>query len=176
MLSPFFPPTGSQESQLCPIRTLRIYIDHPASYRMSEQLFVSFDNRAKGGPVTKQRISRWLVDAITLVYSSSWMQCPIRVRAHYIRGIASSWAWSSGVSISDICEAYLDVLDVHLFRFTWPTLFKPLFAWSFHNCMDARYHFRDDTQATGDSQDTKKGIFPYLQYSFPYLRKPRLRK
>ncbi len=34
----------------------------------------------------------------------------------------------------------------------WSILFKPLFAWSVHSCMDARYHFRDDTQATGDPQ------------------------
>ncbi len=104
MLSAFPPPTGSQESLLCPIRALGIYIEHSASYRKSEQLFVGFGNRAKGGPVTKQRISRWLVDAITLAYSSSGLQCPIGVRAHSTRGIDSSWEWSSGVSISDICE------------------------------------------------------------------------
>ncbi len=98
------PPTGSQESLLCPVRALRIYIGFSASYRKSEQLFVGFGNCAKGGPVTKQIISRWLVDAITLAYSSSGLQCPIGVRAPSTRGIASSWAWSSRVSISDMCE------------------------------------------------------------------------
>ncbi len=176
-LSVFFPPTGSQESLFCSVGALRIFIEHSASYSKSEQLFVGFGNHTKGGPVTKPRIFRWLVDAITLAHSSSGLQCPIRVRAHSTRGIASSWAWSSGVSISDICEVAgwsspstfarfynLDVpvlqasfagpfcLDSNLFGFTWPTLFKPLFAWSVHNCMDARYHCRDDTQATGDPQ------------------------
>ncbi len=33
-------------------------------------------NRAKGGPVTKQSISSWLVDAITLAYSSSCCSAP----------------------------------------------------------------------------------------------------
>ncbi len=75
------------------------------SYRRSEQLFVSFGNHVKGRPVTKKTISRWLVDAITLAYSSLGLQCPIGVRAHSTIGIASSWAWSSGVSISEICEA-----------------------------------------------------------------------
>ncbi len=103
-LSAFSPPTDSQESLLCPVRTLTIYIERSASYRKSEQLFVGFGNCAKGGPVTKQRLSRWLVDAITLAYPSVESQCPIRVRAHSTRGIASSWAWSSGVSMSDICE------------------------------------------------------------------------
>ncbi len=59
--------TDDQElSLLCPARALRVYIEHSAPYRKSEQLFVSFGNRAKGRPVTKQRISRWLVYAITL--------------------------------------------------------------------------------------------------------------
>ncbi len=70
-LSTLSPLTGSQElSLLCPVRALRVYIECSASYRKSEQLFVGFGNRAKGGPVTKQGISRWLVDAITLAYSS----------------------------------------------------------------------------------------------------------
>jgi hypothetical protein len=90
---------------LCPVRALRAYIERSASFRESEQLFVSFSNRAKGRPVTKQSISRWIVEAIALAYSSLGLQCPIGVRAHSTRGIASSWAWSSGVSISEICGA-----------------------------------------------------------------------
>ncbi|KAL0186170.1 hypothetical protein M9458_017840, partial [Cirrhinus mrigala] len=43
----------------------------------SEQLFVCFGGRNKGCPVTKQRLSRWIVDAITLAYSSLGLQCPI---------------------------------------------------------------------------------------------------
>ncbi len=93
-LSMFFPPTGSQESLLYPVRALRIYIDRSASYRKSEQLFVGFGNRAKGGPVT-ERISRWLVGAITLAYSSSGLQCPIGVRAHSTRGITGFHNYST---------------------------------------------------------------------------------
>lgn len=47
----------------------------------------------------------WIVDAITLCYSSMGLDCTIGVRAHSTRGMASSWAWSSGVFIKDICEA-----------------------------------------------------------------------
>ncbi len=43
-------------------------------------LFVGFGNHAKGGPVTMQNISRWLVDAITLAYSSSGLQMPHRIQ------------------------------------------------------------------------------------------------
>ncbi|KAI2660051.1 Alpha-1,2-mannosyltransferase MNN22 [Labeo rohita] len=31
------------------------------------------------------------------------LQCPMGVGAHSTRGVASSWAWSSGVSITEIC-------------------------------------------------------------------------
>ncbi len=39
-LSAFSPPTSSQESLLCPVRALRIYIERSATYRKSEKLFV----------------------------------------------------------------------------------------------------------------------------------------
>ncbi len=90
-------------SLLCPVRARRIYFERSAPFRHTEQLFVSFGNRTKGHPVTKQRFSKWIVDAVMLAYSSLGLQCPIGVRAHSTRGIASSWAWSSGVSITEIC-------------------------------------------------------------------------
>ncbi len=92
-------------SLLCPVRALRIYFERSAPFRHTEQLFVSFGNRTKGHPVTKQRFSKWIVDAVMLAYSSLGLQCPIGVRAHSTRCIASSWAWSSGVSITEICTA-----------------------------------------------------------------------
>ncbi len=76
-------------SLLCPVRALRIYFERSTPFRHTEQLFVSFGNRAKGHPVTKQRLSKWIVDAIMLAYSSLGLQCPIGVRAHSTRGIAS---------------------------------------------------------------------------------------
>ncbi len=43
-------------SLLCPVRALRIYFERSAPFRHTEQLFVSFGNRTKGHPVTKQRL------------------------------------------------------------------------------------------------------------------------
>ncbi len=48
-----FPPDGQPG-----VPALRINIEHSALYRKSEQLFVGFGNRAKGGPVMKHRMSR----------------------------------------------------------------------------------------------------------------------
>ncbi|KAL0201208.1 hypothetical protein M9458_004395, partial [Cirrhinus mrigala] len=82
---------SSEEDQelnlLCLVKVLRMYIER------------------KGHPVTKQRLSRWIVHAIMLAYSSLGLQCPVGVRAHSTRGMASSLAWSSGVSIAEICAA-----------------------------------------------------------------------
>ncbi len=66
-------------SLLCPVRALRIYFERSAPFRHTEQLFVSFGNRTKGHPVTKQRLSKWIVDAVMLAYSSLGLQCPIGV-------------------------------------------------------------------------------------------------
>ncbi len=60
---------------------------------------------SKGSPVTKQWLSRWIIYAIKLAFSSLGQLCPMGVRAHSTRGIASYWAWSSGVSIAEICAA-----------------------------------------------------------------------
>lgn len=90
---------------LCPVRAIRMYIERSAAFRQSDQLFVCFGDRTLGSPVTKQRLARWLVEAIALAYSSSGLPCPLGIRAHSTRGVASSWAWSSGVSLTDICTA-----------------------------------------------------------------------
>ncbi len=90
---------------LCSVRALRNYIERSAPFRQLEQFFVCFGDRTTGSPVTKQRLSRWIIDAITLAYSSLGQQCPMGVRAHSTRGITSSCLWSSDVSIAEICAA-----------------------------------------------------------------------
>lgn len=47
----------------------------------------------------------WIVNVIALAYTSIGLQCPIEVKTHCIRGMASSWDWSSGVCVNDICAA-----------------------------------------------------------------------
>ncbi len=114
-----FPPSelGQGLNLLCPVRALIIYIEHSAPFSQSEQLFVCFGSRTKGSPVKKQRLSRWIIDAIKLAYSSLGQICPTGVRAHSTRGITSSWAWSSGVSIAEICAAAGWVLPSTFARF-----------------------------------------------------------
>ncbi len=71
LLSALPPIDEDQELKLlCPIRALKIYLKRSALFRQSEQILVCFGNRTKGRPIRKQRLSKWIVDAITLAYTS----------------------------------------------------------------------------------------------------------
>ncbi len=72
---------------LCPVRALHIYVDRTQSFRSSEQLFVCYGGQQKGKAVSKQRLSHWIVDAITLTYQSQGEPCPLGVRAHSTRSV-----------------------------------------------------------------------------------------
>ncbi len=90
---------------LCPVRALRQYVDRTQSFRTSEQLFVCYGGQQKGNAVYKQRMAHWIVDAITLAYEAQGVPCPLRLRAHSTRGVASSWVLARGASLADICRA-----------------------------------------------------------------------
>lgn len=109
-LSAFCPPPFSSEEQgrlhmLCPVRALRAYLSRTLSFRKADQLFVSWSGPHKGKPITKQRLSHWIVEAITLAYSSKGLESPVGLRAHSTRGMATSWALFKGVSIQKVCAA-----------------------------------------------------------------------
>ncbi|KAI2643070.1 enzymatic polyprotein [Labeo rohita] len=90
---------------LCPVRALRIYVDRTRSFRRSEQLFICFGGQQKGNAVSKQRLAHWVVDAISLAYEGQGEPCPLGVRAHSTRSVASSYALAHGASLADICRA-----------------------------------------------------------------------
>ncbi len=81
---------------LCPVRALRIYVDRTQSFRTSDQLFVCFGGQQKGRAVSKQRLAHWIVEAIVLAYQARCLPCPLGVRAHSTRGVASSWTFPLG--------------------------------------------------------------------------------
>ncbi len=170
-LSTFFPPVGNQESLLCPVRALKIYIERSASYR-SQNSFCF--NCAKGGPVTKKRNSRWLVDVITLAYSSIGSRCPIgrgqsplHQRHHLFLGMVQR-----GVHVRHLWGGRL-VLAVHIckvlqpgcpcgadhslfclianFRVHLTNVFQvPSFAWSVHKLYRHQVSLWDNTRATDE--------------------------
>ncbi len=87
------------------IRALRIYVDRTQSFRSSEQLFVCHRGQQEGKAVSKQRLAHWIVEAVALAYQSQGELCPLGVRAHSTRSVASSHALAHGASLADICRA-----------------------------------------------------------------------
>ncbi|XP_034530069.1 uncharacterized protein LOC117805448 [Notolabrus celidotus] len=103
------PPFSSVEEQrlhtLCPVRALHMYMCRTAEFRKEDQLFVSWATPHRGKPLSRQRLSHWIVEAISLAYSSKGLQPPQDLRAHSTRSMATSWALFKGVSVQDICAA-----------------------------------------------------------------------
>ncbi len=92
-------------AMLRPVRALRIYVDRTQSIRSSEQLFVCHGGQQKGKAVSKQRLTHCRVEAVALAYQSPGEPCPLGVRAHSTRSVASSHALAHGASLADICRA-----------------------------------------------------------------------
>ena len=102
---PFSSPEEERLHMLCPVRALRCYIDRTKTVRQTEQLFICHGSRSLGQPLSKQRLSHWIVDAIKLAYESAGLPPPGQLKAHSTRGMATSWALFRGVPVSDICAA-----------------------------------------------------------------------
>ncbi len=88
---------------LCPVRALRIYVDRTAQWRGSDQLFVCFGGKSKGSAVTKQQMSHWLVEAISLAYEARGLTSPLGLHAHSTRAVAPSQAFLTGSLMEDVC-------------------------------------------------------------------------
>ncbi len=58
----------------------------------------------RGLPATKQTLTRWRVDAISIAYESSDLPSPLGVKAHSTRSVAASKAFLAGMSMQDICN------------------------------------------------------------------------
>lgn len=98
--------TGLDNFSLCPIRALRTYIERTRPLRHSHtQLFVCFDKKCTGKPVSKQLLSHWIVDTISQAYSNQNLPIPGDLVAHSTRSMATSSAALKGVGLSDICAA-----------------------------------------------------------------------
>ncbi len=70
---------GSENLSLCPMRALKIYVDRTAQWHESDQLFVCFGSKNKGCAVTKQRMSHWLIEAISLAYEACELSSPLGI-------------------------------------------------------------------------------------------------
>ncbi len=103
------PPFASSEDErlhmLCPVRALKIYVDRSNIWRKSPQLLVCFGAGRRGLATSKQRISHWVRDTISLAYEVHGLPSPLSVRAHSTRSVASSQALFREVPLEEICVA-----------------------------------------------------------------------
>ncbi len=103
------PPFASSEDErlhmLCPVRALKLYVDRSKVWRKSSQLLVCFGAGRRGLATSKQRISHWVRDAISLASEARNLLSPLILQAHSTRGVASSQALFRGVPLEDICVA-----------------------------------------------------------------------
>ena len=90
---------------LGPVRALHVYVSQSAAFRKGDQLFVSWATPHRGKPLSHQRLSHWIVEAISLAYGCKGLKPPHGLRAHSTRGMATSWTLFRGVSVRDICAA-----------------------------------------------------------------------
>ena len=94
------------ERLLCPVRALRCYLDRVSPLRGdAPSLFVS--PRRPSLPMKKNAISFFIRNLIKEAHSSisEDLLPPLRVKAHDVRGVATSLSFISNLSLSKVIEA-----------------------------------------------------------------------
>ncbi len=110
MLQAFCPPPFQNADQerhnlLCPVRALDAYVHRAAVWRKNQQWLICFGPPNKGSPASKQRMSKWVVEAISLAYESAGQPSTMAVQSHTTRSMAASKALISGVALQEVCDA-----------------------------------------------------------------------
>lgn len=114
---------------LCPVRALSRYVAQTQATRSSDQLFVCFANTVQGKPLSKPRLSHWIVEAISIAYKSKALDLHDGVHAHSTRGLTTSWVLFEGIPVEDICAA-ADWASLHTLRFYRLDTSAATVAWS----------------------------------------------
>lgn len=96
--------SDDEERLLCPVRALHYYLLRTKSRSRPRNLFLSVKNPAR--PLSKAAISYFLRQLIKEAHKNFPDHAAplLRVRAHDIRGVATSLLWSRNRSVSDILE------------------------------------------------------------------------
>ena len=92
---------------LCPVRALRFYLDRTKHRRGGalRRLFLSL-NEDYGKDLSAGSISRWLSATVLLAYRTKEVEATVlNPRAHELRALSSSLAFSHSISLPDFLEA-----------------------------------------------------------------------
>ena len=106
-LTNFLSEDMDEDVLLCPVRALRVYLDRTKDLRDGKKLlFISFKPNFSHD-IAKNTISHWIKKVILFAYKEcSDEDCRVLgVKAHDVRGVASSWALYSQATVEAIMEA-----------------------------------------------------------------------
>ena len=106
-LAPTLDKSLKEDRTLCPVRTLRYYLDKTKDLWAGKELvFVSF-RKSFHKDIVPATISSWIKQTIVLCYqlSDEQAQSLQQVRAHDVRAFAASKAFQGGVPLDQILAA-----------------------------------------------------------------------
>ncbi len=97
---------GEADKLLCPVRTLRYYLERSDEYRSPSQkkLFISY-RRGMTKDITSFTISSYIKNAIMLAYTSNDKVVPSQIKAHSVRHVATSLQALKCYSVDDLLKA-----------------------------------------------------------------------
>ena len=109
-LEALFPEPSNPEQKAmrkhCPVRALLFYLDRTKSIGKDSQLLLSYKPGQLGEKVSKNTVSRWIQDTISMSYSLMGRPIPkSELKALSTRAVAASLADIRGVSPTDLCRA-----------------------------------------------------------------------
>ena len=92
---------------LCVRLALKFYLLRTASFQGDDdiQLFHAYCGATKGKPISKQKISKWLVEIIKCAYAVHDVDAPLGIKGHQTRKQAVCIAEMAGVDPKIICNA-----------------------------------------------------------------------
>lgn len=100
-------PEGKDDKLLCPVRSLRYYLQRSSEYRSEEQqkLFISY-RRGMAKDIRPMTISAYIREAIVLAYASDpGRAVPSQIKAHSVRHVATSLQALKCFSLDDLLKA-----------------------------------------------------------------------
>ena len=100
-------PEMDEDLSLCPVRALRMYLDRTAEFRgQQKKLFISF-KKGYQKEICKNTISFWIKKTILLAYNQASGDTLrlFGVKAHDVRAMAASWAFTRNIALENILSA-----------------------------------------------------------------------
>ena len=103
-LKPTLDPSLVQDKSLCPVRSLRYYLDKTKDLRKGKKLLFVAIKEGYSKDISKATISSWIKQSIILAYQKSdqEVQNVSQVKAHEVRALAASLAFKGGVALDEI--------------------------------------------------------------------------